>query len=101
MADSEEISQACRLLGLGETATLKEIKQAYRRKSFRHHPDRNSGSGEDSQGEEMMKKLNWAYKLLMEYCTHYKYPFREEDVARTYPHDEYLRKYYHGWFEGI
>ena len=25
----------------------------------------------------------------------------EKDVARTYPHDEYLRKYSCGWFEGI
>ncbi len=24
-----------------------------------------------------------------------------EDVARTYPYDEYVRKYHHGWFEGI
>jgi len=24
-----------------------------------------------------------------------------EDIAITYPHDEYLRKYYYGWFEGI
>jgi hypothetical protein len=24
-----------------------------------------------------------------------------EDVARTYPHNEYLKKYYYGWFEGI
>jgi len=99
MANFEEISEARRLLDLGEAATLKEIKQVYRRRAFRHHPDRSSG--ENSQGEEMMKKLNWAYKLLTEYCNHYKYSFREEDVARTYPHDEYLRKYYYGWFEGI
>jgi curved DNA-binding protein CbpA len=30
MASFEEIDGARRLLGLGETATLKEIKQAYR-----------------------------------------------------------------------
>jgi len=33
---------------------------------------------------------------LEDYCAQYKYPFREEDVARTYPRDEYLRKYYYG-----
>ena len=99
MANFEEISEARRLLGLEEAATLKEIKQAYRRRAFRHHPDRSHSSGQDSPGEEMMKKLNWAYKLLMEYCAHYKYSFAEEDVTRTYPYDEYLRKYYYGWFE--
>ena len=53
------------------------------------------------QGEEMMRELNWAYKLLMDYCTNYNYSFKEQDVARVYPFDEYLRKFYHGWFDGI
>jgi len=100
MTSFEEIDEVRRLLGIGEAATLKEIKSAYRRMAFRHHPD-TSSDGTDAQSEETMKKLNWAYKLLIEYCSHYKYSFTEEDVARTYPHDEYLRKYYHGWFEGI
>jgi DnaJ-class molecular chaperone len=97
MANFEEIDKARKLLGLGDTATLKEIKQAYRRMALRYHPDR----GEEKRDEEMMKKLNWAYKLLTEYCTNYSYSFKEKDVARTYPHDEYLRKYYYGWFDGI
>jgi len=100
MANFDDISEACRLLGLGETATLKEIKQAYRRMAFRHHPD-TSNSENKAQGEEAMKKLNWAHKLLMEYCSLYKYSFTEEDVARAYPYDEYFRKYHRGWFEGI
>lgn len=61
MANLEEISEALRLLGLGKTVTLKEIKQAYKRMAFRHHPD-TSSCGNNAQCEEMMKKLNWAYK---------------------------------------
>ena len=100
MANFNEIEEARKLLGLGEAATLKEIKRAYRTLAHRHHPDKHSNAlGE--QTEETMKRLNWAYKLLMDYCTNYKYSFREEDVAKTYPRDEYLRKYYYGWFEGI
>ena len=100
MANFNEIEEARKLLGLGETATLKEIKRAYRTLAHRHHPDKHrSATGEET--EETMKRLNWTYKLLMEYCTNYKYSFREEDVARTYPDDEYLRRYYYGWFEGI
>ena len=101
MANFEEIDDARRLLQLGEAATLKEIKQAYRKLAFRHHPD-SSGGGKCSEDQEM-KRLNWAYKLLTEYCICYSYTFREEDVGRAYPHDEYLRKYrkrYYGWFEG-
>jgi DnaJ-class molecular chaperone len=100
MANFTEIDEARKMLGLSEAATLKEIKRAYRTLAHRHHPDKHSGAaGEET--EETMKRLNWAYKLLMDYCSNYKYSFREEDVARTYPHDEYLRKYYYGWFEGI
>jgi curved DNA-binding protein CbpA len=100
MANFVEIDEARRLLGLGEAVTLKEVKTAYRRLAYRHHPDKHSGAtGEET--EEMMKRLNSAYKLLTDYCSDYKYTFREEDVARTYPHDEYLRRYYYGWFDGI
>ena len=73
MAGFEEIDKARRLLGLGETATLKEIKNAYKRKAFSYHPDKHS---DDARAE----------------C---------EEMTRTYPYEEYLRKYYHGWFDGI
>jgi DnaJ-class molecular chaperone len=99
MANFEEIDRARKLLDLRDVATMKEIKRAYKRIAFQHHPDR--GGKEGKQGEEMMKELNWAYKLLMEYCANYSYSFKEEDVARTYPYDEYLRRYYYGWFDGI
>lgn len=92
MANFNEIDEARRLLGLGEAASLEEIKQAYRKMAFRHHPDRKEYSL-SSEDEEVMKKLNWAYKLLMEYCSRYKYTFREEDMARVYPYAEYLRKW--------
>ena len=98
MANFLEIDEARKILGLGEAGTLKEIKEAYRRLARRYHPDRHTGI---DQGQEAMKKLNWAYKLLEDYCSTYKYSFREEDVVRTYPHDEYLRRYHYGWFDGI
>mgnify|MGYP001035465053 CR=1 FL=1 len=100
MAKFEQIDEARQLLGLGESATLKEIEQAYRRRAVRYHPDRNSG-GNSSEGEEMMKKLNQAHELLTDYCARYRYSFSKEDVARTYPYDEYIRKYTYAWFDGI
>lgn len=39
MANFDEIDRARRLLDLGEAATLKDIKQAYRQKAFQHHSD--------------------------------------------------------------
>ncbi len=97
MAKFEEIDEARRLFGLGEAATFKEIKQVYRKMAFRYHPDR---GGEDPEQGERMKRMNWAYKLLMDYCARYKYTFREEDVARAYPEEEYLGRYAYGWFDG-
>ncbi len=55
MANFLEIDEAGKTLGLGEAATLREIKTAYRRLARRYHPDRYSGSGQD---EEAMKRLN-------------------------------------------
>jgi curved DNA-binding protein CbpA len=99
VASFEEIDKARKLLGLGEFASLEEIKQAYRKKAFLYHPDK-SGS-ENAQGEEMMESLNQAYKLLMEYCSRYKYSFKEEGVNRAFPDDAYVRRYVYGWFEGM
>jgi hypothetical protein len=99
MASCEEIDKAGRLLVLGGFASLYEIKHAYRKKAFLYYPDKSSG--ENAQGEEMMKRLNQAYKLIMEYCSRYKYSFKEEDVDRAYPDDAYVRRYVYGWFEGM
>jgi DnaJ-class molecular chaperone len=99
MADYNEIEEARRRLGLDEAATLKEIKRAYRTLAHRHHPDMHRG---DSNAEsETMKQLNRAYKLLMDYCNEYKYSFKEEDVARTYPHEDYLRTFKEKWSDSI
>ena len=98
MTNFLEIEEARRILGLAEAATLKEIKRAYRRLARRYHPDQSS---EDNQDQDAMKKLNWAYKVLEDYCRDYKYSFREEDVARTYPDEEYLEKFRDKWFDSI
>jgi DnaJ-class molecular chaperone len=100
MANFNEIEEARKLLGLGEAATLKEIKRAYRTLAHRHHPDKYRRTA-SKETEETMTKLNWAYKLLMDYCDNYKYSFREEDVARTYPDEEYLRTYKDRWYDSI
>jgi DnaJ-class molecular chaperone len=99
MPKLEEIDEARRLLGLGEAATLREIKSAFRRLAHRHHPDKHTVAS--SEDVEMMKKLNRAYKALMDYCTDYKYSFKEEDVARIYPHDDEMRKWRENWFDSI
>ena len=99
MANFTEIDEARKILGLSDAATLKEIKRAYRTLAHRHHPDKHSGA--ESSKDEVMKKLNWAYKLLIDYCDNYKYSFREDDIARTYPEEEYMRNWRKNWFNSI
>lgn len=94
MANFLEIEEARKTLGLGEAATLKEIKGAYRRLARRYHPDQHR---ESNQSQEAMKKLNQVYKLIENYCRDYKYSFRQEDVARTYPDEEYTRTWGERW----
>jgi hypothetical protein len=89
MANFEEIEWARSTLRLGEAASLREIKQTYRKMAFRYHPD---GGKNDPESKEKMKKLNRAYQLLLKYCACFHYTFREEDVARAYPEEEYRRR---------
>jgi len=99
MPNFEDIDKARNLLGLGEAATLKEIKSAYRSLAHRHHPDKHDSSSQEDI--EKMKRLNRAYKVLMDYCSDYKYSFFQEEVARTYPYEEYMRKWSENWFNSI
>jgi DnaJ-class molecular chaperone len=99
MANYDEIDKARRALGLGETAIIKEIRNAYRRLARLHHPDMQGSA--DCVIDARMKKLNWAYSTIMDYCKNYSYSFKEEDVARAYPREEYDRKWRQNWFAGF
>jgi len=99
MASFKEIDEARRLLRLRERATLKEIKQAYGKMAFQYHPDK-KGQVRDEEND-MMKQINRAYKLLLDYVANYSYSFTDEDVAKSSPHEEYLRRFRDGWFDGI
>jgi hypothetical protein len=61
----EDVDEARRRLGLGETATPGEIKRAYRRLAGRLHPDHNP---DDPEAEARMAKLTRAYRLLTAYA---------------------------------
>ncbi len=49
------------VLGVGREATEEEIKKAYRKIAFQHHPDRNPG---DKAAEQKFKEATEAYEVL-------------------------------------
>jgi molecular chaperone DnaJ len=49
------------VLGLGRTATIEEVKKAYRKLAVQYHPDKNPG---DSGAEERFKEAAEAYGVL-------------------------------------
>jgi DnaJ-class molecular chaperone len=56
-----EFKDYYQILGVGKTATDKEVKQAYRKLARKHHPDVNPG---DKTAESRFKEINEAYEVL-------------------------------------
>jgi len=103
MANFEQINEARKLLGLGEDATLEEIKESFRKFAFKYHPDRCKDK-KKKECEEMFKKINHANEMLMSYCAGYKYSFKEKDVKRNTMDREFykhLKKFYDGWWGNL
>ena len=68
-----DIKAAADLLGLGEKASLAEIKKAYRRLCRKHHPDVQKSSKQKTE-RIVMNELNEAYQTLLQYCAEFRFP---------------------------
>jgi len=100
MADYKQIDEARRLLGLGEDASLEEIKDVYRNLALKYHPDRCKEPNK-KLCEEKFKQISHAKDIIANYCANYRFSFKEHDVKKnsmdreTYEH---LKRFYDGWF---
>jgi len=100
--DFEKIDKARRVLGLGNTATMKEIKEAYRKLALQHHPDR--CSIDRAECEARLKEINRAKDTLLQYCSSYRYSFKKPDVEKTLISEETyqnLKQFYDGWWADL
>ena len=71
----EKIVAAKELFGLGDKATLAEIKRAYRRLSKKYHPDMEKSAAVSKEDSKVtMQDLTAAYEVLLAYCNTYSYP---------------------------
>lgn len=77
-----DLREALRILGLGERATLKEIKTRHREMVKQHHPD--TGSTCDP---ETIRKVNAAYRLLLDYVSAYRFSFAGVEFYEQNPEE--------------
>lgn len=85
-----EIDQARRLLGLGELASIAEIKTAYRHMCKQWHPD---ALKDGATGSRKIKDINAAYRLLLDYCETYRFSFSPEEVESFDPERWWYRRF--------
>ncbi len=83
-----DLQEALRVLGLGERATLKEIKARHRESVKRHHPD--AGNSDEP---ETIRQVNTAYQVLQEYVSGYRFSFSEEEFYEQNPEERIRRQF--------
>jgi curved DNA-binding protein CbpA len=84
----DDLREALGILGLGERASLKEIKTRHRALIKRHHPD--TGNIDDL---EPIRKVNAAYGVLLDYLAAYRFSFAEEEFYEQNPEERLRRQF--------
>lgn len=82
------LRKALHVLGLGERATLREIKACHRDLVKRCHPDV-AGSGDP----ETIRKVNAAYRIVQEYIADYRFSFDEDEFYEQNPEERLRRQF--------
>jgi len=88
------VRRAADILGLGETASVVEIRHAYRQLVLRRHPDRLPPDG-GPQETPLFQHIQRAYEILTRYVESYRYSFRPEDIRRDQegPVEHHIRQF--------
>lgn len=81
-----DLQEALEVLGLGGRSTLGEIKARHRELVKRYHPD--AGNADNP---EMIRNVNAAYRVLLDYVADYRFSFAEDEFYEQNP-EEYLRR---------
>lgn len=85
-----EFREAVEVFGLGERASLAQIKARHRELVKAHHPDR-KGPAEPAA----MVRINRANEVLMAYCRNYQFRFSEAEFIEQTPAERIRRQF--GW----
>ena len=86
----EEITNARKILGIGELESLKNIKNKFKKLIKKYHPD------VCKMGKEICRKKSEeiisAYKIIMNYCDNYKFSFNKKEVEKYLSNEEFWKK---------
>ena len=86
----EKVFTARDLLGLGDSASINEIRTAYRDKAKEHHPD----TAEPNKPNEIsMHRLTEAYETLIDYCQNFKVPLELSEDDPTDDEDWWMNRF--------
>jgi curved DNA-binding protein CbpA len=83
-----DLQEALRVLGLGERASLKEIKARHRELVKRHHPD-TSRAGDP----EIIREVNAAFRIISDYISEYRFSFAEDEFYVQNPEERIWRQF--------
>jgi curved DNA-binding protein CbpA len=83
-----ELQEALRVLGVGERATMREIRSRHRELVKRYHPDTCTLS------EPLeIRKTNAAYRIVMDYVAEYRFSFDEDEFYEQNPEERIRRQF--------
>lgn len=77
-----DLQEAVRVLGVGDRATIREIKTRHRELVKRYHPD----TGNTAE-PEMIRQVNAAYRVLLDYVSGYCFSFAEDEFYEQNPEE--------------
>lgn len=104
MANFKNINAARKTLGLPDSATLEEIKHAYRVQVSECHPDKLEEDRKKT-GESRFIQLTEARDVLLNYCFQYRFSFKKEDVEGVRTDDDFgydhMKQFYDDWMINI
>lgn len=83
-----DLQEALRVLGLGERATMKDIKTRHRGLVKHHHPDAGS-----TTVPEVIQQINAAYRILQDYLSEYRFSFAEHEFYEQNPEERFRQQF--------
>ena len=84
----DDLQDALLVLGLRGRSTHREIKIRHRELVKRYHPD--TGNVDDP---EIIRKVNAAYRVLLDYIAEYRFSFAEDEFYEQNPEEQLRRQF--------